>query len=91
MLGESHGSWFWNACADELRHEAHQAATFDLSGQRQHPTPSDPVNPKNDAEAIRDQREPYGTEMPLLPVHSLAGVDNPSNEPSPNICKALSE
>ena len=72
MLGESHGSWCWNACADELRHEAHQAATFDLSGQRQHPTPSDPVNPKNDAEAIRDQREQCGPEPPVLVGHSLA-------------------
>ena len=91
MHGESHGSWCWDACADELPNEAHQTATFDLSGHRQDPTSSDPVNMKDDAEAVRDQREPCGTETPLLPVHSLAGIDKSANEPSPNISKALSK
>ena len=72
--GGSHGSWCWDACAEALRREGHQALSFDLPGHGQDPTPRDQVNLKAYAEAIRDQLEQCGPEPPVLVGHSLAGI-----------------
>ena len=72
--GGSHGSWCWDACAEVLRREGHQAVSFDLPGHGQDPTPRDQVTLQAYGEAIRDQLERCGPQPPVLVGHSLAGI-----------------